>query len=219
MPHRRFLEKALAGDRSGARAYARELLASGWELERVYLDCFQPALVEVSERWLRNELSVADEHLVSAIVEGLLAEFDAQVPPVSPEAPVALLASVPGEDHRLGQLIVAGLWSLAGWRVLALGSNVPGDALALSAQRFRPRLVGLSVTMRHHLPSAELAIRALKELPGHADVTVLAGGAAFQGQEALALSIGADGLARDGWEALAFVRGLKACPEGALRGT
>jgi MerR family transcriptional regulator, light-induced transcriptional regulator len=105
----------------------------------------RPLLQTIGDRWERNELSVADEHLVSQAVRSrlghLLADAGGGV------RGVAVLACAPGEEHELGLMMVAIALRRDGWKVVYLGANTPyDDALAL-ARRHSARLLGISSTL------------------------------------------------------------------------
>jgi DNA-binding transcriptional MerR regulator len=103
-----------------------------------------PLLQAVGERWERGEISIAEEHFVTATVRSrlghLLADSGGGV------RGVAVLACAPGELHELGLMMVAIGLRRDGWKVLYLGANTPvADAVEL-ARRESARLLGISVT-------------------------------------------------------------------------
>lgn len=199
-----FLAHALRGDRPATRTLLRELRASGWTLEQLYLDLLALVMVEVGDRWAKDELSVADEHLVSTVVEAMLAETAAELPPPAADAPLVLVAGAAGEHHRIGLTMLTTLLASEGWRVLGLGADVPADAMASFAQRERPALIMLSVTMTHHLSAVRAAIAALRA--AGVDAPVMVGGAAI-GLSGLGPEVlGAQAVGHDGREALAYAR-------------
>lgn len=210
MPHRSFLELALRGDRPGVRAHIALLQRSGYDLERIALEIIRPALVEVGERWMRNELSVADEHLVSAIAERVLAELEAPLAPPE-QAPLVLLASSDSETHRIGQQILEGMFMQAGYRVQALGAQVPAMALLDMAKRLRPAVIGLSVTMSYHVPEIRKTLALLRSAFDRREVTLLVGGAVFESMPELRTGLDADWVGFDAREALRFVQDAMTC--------
>ena len=122
-------------------------------LEQALSRILEPLLQRVGEGWASGELSVAQEHLVSAAIrarlERLLADARGGV------RGVAVLACVPGELHELGLLMLGALLRADGWQVAYLGANAPLDDAFGMAERLDAPLVCLSVTMREH--AAQLA--------------------------------------------------------------
>lgn len=201
MPHRSFLELALRGDRPAVRALVQTLRNGGYPPDRIALEVLAPALVEVGNRWMRNELSVADEHLVSSIAERTLAEISLDIPLPAPDAPMVLLASVSSEAHRIGQLILETLFQQAGFRVQVLGSHVPAPDLLSTVRRLSPQVVGLSVTMSYHVDEA---CETLVLLRGATSATLLVGGAIFKEFPELGAGLDADWIGAGAVEAVRF---------------
>lgn len=114
-------------------------------IESVLLEMFQPALIEIGERWHRQEISVANEHFASNFIRrklaGLLNLFEGYA-----QHDTILLGCAPEEQHDLGILIIAIFLLRRGWRVIFLGAQVPADALLDSVRRLKPLLVCLSAS-------------------------------------------------------------------------
>jgi hypothetical protein len=64
-----FLQAILTGQRYAAVQIAKEALRSGLSLEQLYIDVFQSALYEVGAGWESNRLTVAQEHVATAITQ------------------------------------------------------------------------------------------------------------------------------------------------------
>jgi len=139
--------------------------------EEAFLDVLAPALGEVGERWACGEVSVAQEHLVSATVraalETLLSDERADV------HGTAVLACAPGERHEIGLLMLGVLMRSDGWQVAYLGADTPVvDAMAL-AESLDARAVCFSSASRD---GAEELDRALGQESLRASFPVLVGG-------------------------------------------
>ncbi|MDX6512303.1 MAG: MerR family transcriptional regulator, light-induced transcriptional regulator [Gaiellaceae bacterium] len=149
------------------QAFALHPLAE--TLERVVA----PLLRRVGDAWQAEELTVAQEHLVSAAVrariERLLSDARGGV------RGAAVLACAPGERHELGLLMLAVLLRADGWQVAYLGADLPVTEAFALADLLKARAVCLSVTMGEH--AARLA-QALDATARPESATVFAGGAA-----------------------------------------
>lgn len=133
-----------------------------------------PALRQVGVLWALGEMSVADEHLATAITYRSLASLSAFVGPPEALRGTVLLAAVEGERHVVGLEMVARVLEGGGFDVKLLGADVPTDALAAAVARFAPGVVGLSATTASPERVRE-AVRAVLAVDG--DVGVLLGGA------------------------------------------
>ncbi len=102
-----------------------------------------PALDVVSERASRGEMSVAQEHILNCCIRcsvlALLGSYQARA-----SGPTMILATLPGEQHELGLLIIAMLSAADGMDCIYLGSDIPPDDLVVAATRTNASCVALS---------------------------------------------------------------------------
>lgn len=152
-----FAEALLAGNQCVARNIVNGKLDAGIDLIEVDVAVMQPALYEVGQRWQNNRISVAQEHLATAICQTVLAGALLRVEPAPSCGQRALFACVEGNFHALGLRMVADAFELAGWESAYLGADVPNPALLGQIASTRPDVVGLSVS----LPQQVLKIREL----------------------------------------------------------
>jgi DNA-binding transcriptional MerR regulator/methylmalonyl-CoA mutase cobalamin-binding subunit len=164
----------------------RQILDEAFELfmpERVALQIIQPAMVELGARWLRNEITVGQEHVASNLVrQKLLSVFHSQ-PASALSAPYLIAACAPAEEHELGLLILALFLSRQGWRTTYLGQRTPLNDLVDLARAGKPNAVVISVAtviglaslipllMEENRPAAPLVLggRLLNLLPALRD--------------------------------------------------
>lgn len=130
-----------------------------------------PFLHEVGRRWAAGELSVAAEHLVSALLSSMLVgALRAHRP--APTDPSIVFATPAGEPHALGLCIAALAAASAGAAPIYVGADVPEDDLVDSVERSRAEVLALAVVT---LPrdAAEAALRRLRRrLPARIEVWV-----------------------------------------------
>jgi methanogenic corrinoid protein MtbC1 len=131
------------------------------------------AMEQVGRLWQEGWISVADEHLATAICETTIASLYPRLAwPLG--GPTALVACPAPERHQLGARMVADLLALDGWHADFLGADVPVPALVEMVVSRKPVLVGLSATMEQHLPVVAAAVEDLhRALPR---VRVVVGG-------------------------------------------
>ncbi len=178
--HERFLAALLAADAVAAGEVVREALASGMDGYGVLDDVLAPSLYEVGRRWELGEVSIADEHLATAIAHRVLVA----VYPVLVEADPrtrerVLMAGAEGEEHVLGLRMAADVLEGAGFDVQFAGGALPLHALLQAIDRHRPRIVGLSATFAVDRGALRDAVKTLRaEMP---EVGILLGGAAAAG--------------------------------------
>jgi MerR family transcriptional regulator, light-induced transcriptional regulator len=191
-----YLAAVLRPDARRARELIAAAVEAGAPVESLYLKVLQPALEEVGLRWERAEISVAREHLATQISQAVLAELAGRLSPGGGgEGRKAIVSCSPGEMHAIGGQMVADFLEADAWNVLTLGADVPASELARLAAEERVAVVALSTALPEHLLAAGAACSALRRLPD--PPLIVAGGRAFRGDEALAVTVGADAYAHD----------------------
>ncbi len=193
----------LSGDHRQAMAIVDRALESGHSLIDIELRIMQPALYHIGEQWQANQVSVAQEHMATAIVQSVMTAALLRSTPPPPTGQRVLVACVEGNDHAVGVRMVADAFQLAGWDVQFLGANVPTADLLAQVQAWRPHLVCLSAAFAHQLPAARSAIAELKASMGEGRPAVIIGGLAFNRFAHLADVVGADSWASDPQAAVA----------------
>jgi methanogenic corrinoid protein MtbC1 len=175
--YQRYLAALLAGERAECTRIVQDLVAAGVGLKELYVQLFQRALYQVGELWEHQRISVAVEHLATAVTERMLTLVQTQAFSGPPRDRTIIVACVADEYHQLGGRMIADFCELRGWRGHFLGANTPlPDLLTLIGER-RPNLLGLSLSIYFNLPAL---LRALDAVTGrYPDLPVLVGGQAF----------------------------------------
>ncbi len=95
------------------------------ELKSLYMDLFQRSLYAVGELWELNKISVAREHLATAITESLLNLVYPRLFENTPTGKKVVVSCAANELHQIGGKIVADFFELNGWESHFLGANTP----------------------------------------------------------------------------------------------
>jgi len=102
-----------------------------------------PLLNMVGDLWASGELQVFQEHFLSEQLKRFL-NSEIAVMQKTAKKPLVLLATLPGEEHTLGLLIVAAMLSDHGVAIINLGGEVPMDQIVRAAKQFNVDVVGLT---------------------------------------------------------------------------
>ncbi len=173
-----YLHALLAGDQDQCRRMVRTLIENGIPVHTLYTDYFQRSLYQVGELWEGNRISVADEHLATAITESLMPETYPVLFGADHIGRSAVVSCVANEYHQIGGKMVADTFEMHGWNSYFLGANTPvADLLALVAAK-KPDVVALSLTVFFGLGHLLDAISALGE--AFPALPVWVGGQAFR---------------------------------------
>jgi len=111
--------------------------------EAVCVDIMQPALSEIGELWMKDEVTIATEHFASNICRTRLNTMLDSMPVVN-EGPLILTACSPHEFHELGIIVTTLFLRRNGRRVIYLGQNVPAQGLEKDLRRLKPSLIAFS---------------------------------------------------------------------------
>jgi excisionase family DNA binding protein len=193
----------LAADETAAWHVIESALAAGRSPTFCYLDMIAAALASIGERWATGDISVADQHLATAVAVRLVSRLGARFRRPGRSRGTVVFGAPPGELHSLPIAIVSDLVRFQGYDVLELGANVPPEAFVVSAAR-TPRLicVGIGVTRPELLGSAQQVVDAVRAVDG--EVPIVIGGLGVSDADNVALR-GVTAVAGDGREAMAIV--------------
>lgn len=144
----------------------------------VYLDIFQDTAYEIGRMWQRNEFSVAQEHLATAIIERQMGDLRTYFKPVRNQAKRLIIGSVNKELHRVGVRMVVDFFEQDGWDVYYLGATVPTDTFISMARDFNADLIGVAAQMVYHLPTIAEFVKET-ERQGLDGIPIMAGGYPF----------------------------------------
>ena len=205
--YRSYLAAIRAGDRRRALTVVDEARAAGLGLRVLYLGVFQPALREIGRLWQANEITVAEEHLATAITQMAMARLYNDLCTASPQPGRMLVAAcAETERHEVGLRMVCDLAESEGWDAIYLAASVPLDGLVAMVRERRPHVVALSASIAPHLPQLRSMTRAVRDIGGEAGPYILVGGRPFIDDPGLARRLGADATAPDAAEAVERLR-------------
>jgi MerR family transcriptional regulator, light-induced transcriptional regulator len=105
-------------------------------------DVVAPLLRELGQRWEHGSISVASEHIASAVARTLLGGV-LRLGPRGAGAPRLVFATPETERHELGALMAAVVAAAAGAEVTFLGPDLPVVDLVAAVRQIRPEAVVL----------------------------------------------------------------------------
>jgi methanogenic corrinoid protein MtbC1 len=202
----RYLDAILAGSRREAFGVIELARAEGMGIRTLYLEVFQPAMRQIGRLWQDNRITVADEHLATAITQASMARLYEELFRSSPEpGPLLVAACADQERHELGLRMICDVLEMEGWDTVFLGASVPVEDLVEMVRVRRPQVVALSASIAPHVGRVREAIRAIRETEG-ASPLIAVGGRAFIDDPDLAQRLGADLTAKDAVEAAEILK-------------
>lgn len=164
-----------AADGAAAERIALECLQGGMGIEALYGRVIAPAMWRIGSLWEEGAITVADEHLATALTHRVMASvYGASFGRASSRPGRILLAAVEGERHALGLRMAADVLELSGYEVNYLGGDVPLDALLSAVASREPDLIGLSSTLPSDVSSLKVAVSHLGD--AFTEIPILLGG-------------------------------------------
>ncbi len=169
-----FFNALLTGDRLKCRKIALGLLENKFPVKNLYEDILKQSLYEIGDLWENGEISVATEHLASAIVENILNDVYAQIVSEKHINKSVVVTCVENEFHQIGVKMVADIFEMNYWKVHFLGANIPVKDLIDFIEKKQPNLLAVSMSLYFHLPLLENILKRVNAEFPH--LTILIGG-------------------------------------------
>lgn len=191
------LSLLLQGDSRGSLQLVNQSVQTIADLKHLYLDVVCPVMYRIGLLWERNDISVAEEHVATAIVGRITAALYPRFANVDVFRGKVVVTAGPNEFHELGTRMLADFLEMEGWDVTYAGANTPKEELLVLLKQHNPFMVALSVATVFNLANARQAIDTIKADPETRDIKILVGGFAFNSMPQLWHNIGADGYAAD----------------------
>lgn len=170
------------------------------------INVLQPALYEVGHRWETGQISIAHEHLASAVAGRLQSLMYEGLTPSRQRMGTALVAAPPNEFHEIGPRMVADFLELDGWVTHYFGANTPTEDLVKFVRVYPIHLAMISVTMPFNLRLCRNLVHAIRTEGSSQFLKVMVGGQAFATEATNWKTIDADGYAADANEAATLAR-------------
>lgn len=172
-----FLGHLLKGDRKACSAISHQFLKQNHTIQELYEEVFKQALYEVGRLWETNQITVATEHMATAITEGILNELFEQIISGKKFNKKVVVACVEGEQHQVGIKMVADVFEMKGWESFFLGTGIPIIELVKFIHQTKPDLLAISLSVYFNFANLLKMIELIRnEFP---ELQIIIGGQAF----------------------------------------
>lgn len=172
-----YTQALLRGDRPYCAGIVKGLLDKDISIYDLYMKLFQRSLYEVGTLWETNQISVAVEHVATAITDSMLSLVYPKIFAADHKGKKAVVSCLVNEYHQIGGKMVADIFELNGWDGYFLGANTPTNDLISMISDKQPDIAALSVSIYFNMNLLHDALdRIKKEFP---DLKVIVGGQAF----------------------------------------
>lgn len=148
-----------------------------------------PSLQEIGRGWSEGTVSIAQEHLATAVFRRVLGWL-LQVYEVNHSAPRLVVATLPRQRHELGAMLAAAAAASQGWDVTYLGADLPVAEIVAAARQVSANGVALSIVYPAVDPILMSDLQQLRAGLDPRAAVLLGGSATLQDHDRL-VSVGA----------------------------
>ncbi|WP_374942203.1 B12-binding domain-containing protein [Sphingomonas sp.] len=190
--------------------HVEAILTRGVPIDAVLVDLLAPAARLLGEYWEEDRCDFVDVTMALWRLQEVIHELSARMPSdgiVGGGGHSALFASMPGDQHSFGTVVIDELFRREGWRTDRMSNAETPDLLRRVADDWFD-MIGLTVSCDCHIANLGSVIVALRNVSRNPRVCVMVGGRIFGADPALAEQVGADGTARDAKLALKLADSL-----------
>ena len=172
-----FLEYLIKGNKTESAQLINFYISKGINIKDIYENVIRKSLYKVGELWEQNKVSVATEHMATAITESILNDIFEHTISDNRTGKKIIAACVENENHQVGIKMVADIFEANGWDSYFMGANTPTMELINFAKVINPDVIALSLSIYFNLPILKkMIIEIRNQLP---NVSIIVGGQAF----------------------------------------
>lgn len=176
--YKNYYYQLIKGDKHGCSVLVENMLEKSMPIEMIYTDLFQKSLYQVGEDWEMNKISVATEHMATAITESMMIRLQPQLFSAERTGNKAVIACVANEYHQVGAKMVADILEMNGWDGYFIGANTPFIELIRFIESQKPDLIGLSLSIYFNINELKNTLAQIRLQ--FSDTPIIIGGQAFR---------------------------------------
>lgn len=172
---KKFAHFLLLGDTTSSYKIVEKLILDGYSSLYIYEKIIKDALYYIGYLWEIDEISVADEHLATGTADYIITKLQLLVNETrshSNQQKQAMLFCLEGEEHYAGIKMAAAIFKEHNWNVKYSGPNLPLQHAIYFANKSKPDVICLSLTMSNQLKSLPHYITALADLEHNPTIIV-----------------------------------------------
>jgi methylmalonyl-CoA mutase cobalamin-binding domain/chain len=191
---------ALQVEADALLAHVESVLARGVSVETVMVDLLAPTARLLGEFWEDDRCDFVDVTMGLWRLHEVVHEIAARAPAgrflVGNDPHRALFASMPGDQHSFGTVVIDELFRRNGWKTDRMSEAETPDLLRCVAGDWFD-LIGLTISCDCHIATLPSVIGAIRNVSRNPRLCIMVGGRVFSADPDLAMKLGADGTASD----------------------
>jgi excisionase family DNA binding protein len=202
-----FFNALIAGREEEATNVLINDFLHGIPLAEIFDKTIAQAMRVIGELWMRDELTVAQEHLATRSTINAVHKLRNVIPVAPPNGKIAMCCAIEGDFHELATHLAQMLFESEGWEVLNFGSNTPLYSFADEVLHHSPELLCISATIISDIDRLSRDYKEFQSKISKLKIPIIAGGRAFS-DERLRCRFPADLYAEKFGELVEFSRKL-----------
>ena len=171
-----FFNFLLKGNRFECWKTMKEFRKSDTSIMVLYEEIFRNSLYRIGYMWERNEITVAVEHMSTAITQGLMYELTPEIMTLDRKDKKVVISCVENDEHQVGGKMVSDIFDENGWDTYYLGASTPIIDLIEFCDEVKPDLIGLSLSFYSNLRYLFKEIAAIRKVT---NIPIIIGGQAL----------------------------------------
>lgn len=174
-----FFHALIAGREEEASNILINDFLHGQSLAEIFDKTIAKAMRVIGELWMRDELSVAQEHLATRATLNAVYKLRGAVPIAEPNGKLAMCCAIEGDFHELSTHLAQMIFESEGWEVLNFGANTPLFSFAEEALHHSPEVLCISATIITDIDRASRDYRDFQAKIGKLKIPIIIGGRVF----------------------------------------
>lgn len=173
----KYLNNLLRGNKRECSAIVFQFLSTNNSINDLYEKVIKVALYEVGKLWEQNKISVAAEHIATAITESILNELFEQIISDKRVNKKVVLSCIENEKHQVGIKMVADIFEKHGWESYFLGPGIPIVELKKYIKKVNPDILAFSLSIYFNYQNLKRTLELItNDFP---ELLIIVGGQAF----------------------------------------
>lgn len=188
---KKFLNYLLKKDRISAQKMIMDLVDNGKSIEYIYKNIFMKTLIKTGKLWQVNEITIADEHYNTAVIQSIIGQLYPNLFKNPPTKKKVFCLSNTQELHQVGIRMIADLFTIDGWDAHYFGEYNTKEFINESVKNNKPEIIIISTTLAKNIEYVEKIISDLRKNFSY-NFYIFVGGLAFSMHSDIYKKIGAD---------------------------
>jgi excisionase family DNA binding protein len=173
------LKKSVQARREEVQNVLRGLYLGQYPLYIIYDRLITPLLHEIGSRWIKNKLSIVEEHIASQIIRDALIRLQGIIRLPGRISGTAVLLNLSAELHDIALKMVQNILETRGFKTFFSGQQTPFLKIEQLLKKIKADRMYISSTFIEDISATQQELNGLFDLCGQLNIAVYVGGSGF----------------------------------------